>query len=248
MWAIYDQLINSIPEDLTVLDCMFGLYWTLVCSESGTGTAMTVSGGRSQQALIDPVGWPLKKLAAYIKSWNMLEASLGLAAINAALNTPAQVSALTGLAFDAAAEPEAANGFARFMPEIQGKNVAVIGHFPNLEDLKQVCRLTILERAPQDDDYPDPACEYLLPEQDVVFISGTALINKTMPRLLELAQGSRIILIGPSVPISPVLFGCGAESIASTVILDQELVWRVVKLGGQMKAYRAGAQMVCIQR
>ena len=248
MWAIYDELINSIPEELTVLDCMHGLHWTLVRSESGTGTAMTINGGQSSGEYKDLIGKPLKELAGAIKSWDMLEASLGQAAINSALNTPEQVCALTGQDFDKSAEPEAANGFARFIPEIKNKNVAVIGHFPHIESLKTVCRLSILERMPQEDDYPDPACEYILPAQDVVFITGTAFINKTMPRLLSLSKDARIILVGPSVPISPVLFDYGVDTIASTVLLDQELAWRVVKQGGKMKAFRSGGQMVCIQR
>lgn len=248
MWTIYDELINSIPDDLTVLDAMLGLHWTLVKSQSGTGTAMTIEGGQSGGEYRDIIGIPLKELAGFIKSWNMLEASLGQAAINSALNTPQQVCTITGQDFDESAEPEAANGFARFIPDIKDKNVTVIGHFPHIDSLRSVCRLSILERMPQEDDYPDPACEYILPEQDVVFITGTAFINKTMPRLLSLARNARIILVGPSVPISPVLFNHGVDTIASTVLLDQELVWKVVKQGGKMKAFRSGGQMVCIQR
>ena len=46
MWDIYDDLIDSIPDNLTVQDCMLGLHWTLVKSEGGTGTAMTVNDGQ----------------------------------------------------------------------------------------------------------------------------------------------------------------------------------------------------------
>ena len=34
------------------------------------------------------------------------------------------------------------------------------------------------------DDFLDSACEYILPEQDFVFITGMTLTNKTLPRLL----------------------------------------------------------------
>ncbi|HBQ25076.1 MAG TPA: hypothetical protein DD791_01660 [Syntrophomonas sp.] len=249
MWSIYNDLIDSIPEDLTVLDCMMGLHWTLVKSESDTGAAMTVNGGQQNSGEYkELIGMPLKELAEDVKSWTMLEASMGLAAINSALNTPKQVSALTGHDFEVSADSEAANAFAQFLPDIKDKNVAVIGHFPNVDLLRKVCKLSVLERIPQDNDYPDPACEYILPEQDVVFITGTAFINKTMPRLLNLAKNSRIILVGPSVPISPVLFNYGVDTISSTVILDQELAWRAVKQGGKMKAFKSGGQMVSIQR
>ena len=38
---------------------------------------------------------------------------------------------------------------------------------------------------------PDPACEYILSEQDVVIMTATTLINKTMPRLLALSRNAR---------------------------------------------------------
>ncbi len=248
MWEIYDDLINSIPEDLTVLDCMVGLHWTLVRSEKGTGAAMTIKGGQAGDDYDDIVGMPLKELAGGIKSWNMIKASLGQAAMNSALNTPDTVEVLTGQAFDKSADPEAANGFARFLPDLKGKRVAVIGHFPHIDSLKTICSLSILERMPQENDYPDPACEYILPQQEVVFITGTAFINKTMPRLLSLSKKARIILVGPSVPISPLLFSYGVDAIGSTVLFDEELVWKVVKQGGKMNIFRSGGQMVSIQR
>lgn len=245
---MYDDLIETIPDSLTVLDCVVGLHWTLVRSEIGTGAAMTIKGGQSGNEYADIVGMSLKELAGGIKSWNMITASLGQAAINSALNTPGNVAALTGQHFDQTADPEEANGFARFLPDIKDKDVAVIGHFPHIDALKTVCRLSILERMPQEDDYPDPACEYILPQQEVVFITGTAFINKTMPRLLSLSKNARVILVGPSVPISPVLFNYGVDAIGSTVLLDQELVWKVVKQGGKMNIFKSGGQMVSIQR
>lgn len=247
MWDIYEDLIDSMPDDLTVLDCMVGLHWTLVRSETGTGAAMTVKGGKAGKEFGELVGMPLKELAASIKSWNMIEASIGQAAMNSFFNIPNNVMAITGTPLIKTENPEEANGFAQFLPDIQGKKVAVIGHFPNIESLKSVCQLSILERMPQDDDYPDPACEYILPQQDVVFITGTALINKTMPRLISLSKDARLILVGPSVPISRVLFKYGVDTIASTVLLDEELTWKVVMQGGKMNIFRRGGQMVCIK-
>jgi len=247
-WQIYDELIAAIPDELTVQSCLVGLHWTLVGCQQGLGAAMTLKGGPENGGFTDVIGLPLKAAAAWIKSWNMLEASIGQAALNAALNTPAAVEELTGQPFDYAAHQEQANGFDQFIPELQGKKVAVIGHFPNIDKLRAHCELSILERAPRDNDFPDPACEYILPEQDLVFITGTAFINKTMPRLLELSRSARTIVIGPSVPISPVLFAHGVDTISSTVLLDHELVRNAVKQGGKMKIFRSGGQMVSINR
>ena len=60
-----------------------------------------------------------------------------------------------------------------------------MGHFPLVEkQLGRKCSLSILEREPEGADFLDSACEYILPEQDFVFITGMTLTNKTLPRLL----------------------------------------------------------------
>jgi len=246
VWGIYDDLINSIPGDLTVLECMLGVSWTLVRSESGLGIAKTIKGGKKGEGISHVTGIPLKELAAYAKSWNMLEASVGMAAINAAYNTPSTVTELTGKSLDDSGDADSANAFKLLEPEVTGKKVAVIGHFPGLERLQSLCELSILEREPRDDDYPDTACEYLLPQQDYVFITGTAFTNKTMPRLLELSKQSKVILIGPSVPISRVLFHYGVDLIAGLVVIDQQLIWQAVQEGKKMSIFKYGAKMVCV--
>ena len=64
-------------------------------------------------------------------------------------------------------------------------------------------------------DYPDSACEYLLPDMDYVFISGSAFVNKTMPRLLTLASNAHTVVLGPSTPASPALLHAGATTVIS---------------------------------
>lgn len=247
MWQIYDDLINEIPEDLTVLECMIGASWTLVRSQKGIGIAMTVKGGRRKGSELSNIsGMQLKKLAAYSKSWNMLEASLGMAAINAAFNNPSQVMDITGEPMVKSDNPEKYNGFKALEPNMAGKKVAVIGHFPDIEKFNEICELSILEREPQADDYPDPACEYLLPEQDFVFITGAAFINKTMPRLIQLSKKAQIVLVGPSVPVSKILFKYGVNFIASFVVIEQQLTWKAVQEGKKMNIFKAGGEMVCV--
>ena len=104
------------------------------------------------------------------------------------------------------------------MEEIQKKKVTVIGHFPAIEErLGTHCQLSILERSPLPGDYPDSACEYLLPEQDYVFVTGCTFVNKTFPRLLSLAQKAKLIIVGPSTPLAPVLFHHGVYGLSGFV-------------------------------
>jgi hypothetical protein len=248
VWEIYNELIELIPEGLNVLDCMVGLHWTLIRSPKGIGTAMTLKGGRSENKPASVVGMPLKELAAYVKSWDMGLASLGQAAINSVLNVPDNIMSITGQDFIKTSEANDANAFVRFLPEMAGKNVAVIGHFPGIESLHPICHLSIIERNPQSGDYPDSASEYILPHQDYVFITGTAFINKTMPRLLEVSNHAQVILVGPSVPMTAILFNYGIEALAGMVIRDEKECWQVVREGGKTKAFKQGGQMVCIRR
>ncbi|SHN88561.1 Rossmann-like domain-containing protein [Desulfitobacterium chlororespirans] len=208
MWELYDELIEAVDPDLRIEDCLVGVSWIMVRSRA-TGLAMVMaSEAGSVRGSGSLVGKRVRELAEYIKSWNTLEAGIGLAAINSVLNTGELVERYSGLGTDTHAGESV---FVALRPQLRGKKVAVIGHFPGLEQLKEWPRLTILERSPQEGDLPDPACEYVLPEQDYVFITSTTLINKTLPRLLELSRQAKVIMVGPSTPLYPGLFARGIE-------------------------------------
>ena len=96
--------------------------------------------------------------------------------------------------------------FDPFRNAVAGKKVAVIGHFPFApKTLNQAADFYMLERSLNEGDYPDSAAEYILPECDYVFITGSAFVNKTAPRLLELSRESFNVVLGPSTPLAPVL-------------------------------------------
>jgi uncharacterized protein (DUF4213/DUF364 family) len=245
LWEIYDELIAAMPDDLTVSECMIGMFWTIVRSRS-SGLAMTPSEGKIDTPLAGHIaGMRVRDLAQYIKSWNPLEATLGLAAINSYLNAPGQVEALTSAPLSAQAKTSV---FETLRETVKGKKVAVIGHFPDLEKLSNVCELSILERRPGIGDYPDPACEYLIPEQDYVFMTATTLINKTLPRLLELSRKARTIMVGPSTPLTPILFRHGVDVLAGTVVIDDARLRQVVQEGAHRTIFERGGQMVELSR
>ncbi|AGL03095.1 DUF364 domain-containing protein [Desulfoscipio gibsoniae] len=243
MWKIYDELIESVPRDLMVSDCCVGLHWILVKSKT-TGVAMTPKEGCGLSSMAgDIVGMSVRELAGYIKSWNNLEAAVALAAINSAINTKEQVERMTKCSVT---NHQQTNAFTYYSNLLSGKKVAVIGRFPDLDQLKNICEISVLERRPGPDDFPDPACEFLLPQQDYVFITATTLINKTLPRLLQLAGKSKVILVGPSTPLTPRLFAYGISALAGSVITDAK-IWSFVRQGGGgMAIFEHGCNMVKI--
>jgi uncharacterized protein (DUF4213/DUF364 family) len=201
----------------------------MVRSGRGLGLAMTLVKSPEDETrprILSPnlAGMALQELAQAAKSWNFGEASLGIAAINAWYNSPDQDTVKKCLQ-----KPDM-NAFDAWKERARGKKVTVIGHFPHLErTLAPLCELSILEKRPQKGDYPDSACEFLLPCQDFVFATGVTLINKTLPRLLELSRHCGLILVGPSVPLAPVLFGFGILDLQGFAVRDPELCAAVVR-------------------
>jgi uncharacterized protein (DUF4213/DUF364 family) len=250
VWKLYDELIAAVPEDAVVAQCLAGLSWFLVRSE-GTGLAGTGVAMRPRD-LDGPVrnagqiaGMKLRDLAGWIKSWNFYEAAMGLAAINAALNAQTAVTANCGAMLN---ETQTEDVFTCLYDEMRGKRVAVIGHFYNIERLREICELSILERKPGPGDVPDPACEYILAEQDIVIMTATTLINKTMPRLLALSSQARVVVAGPSTPLHPLLFGHGADMLGGLIVDDQPSVWRAVAEGGREALFAQGGRMVKVKK
>ena len=126
--------------------------------------------------------------------------------------------------------------------------VTVVGHFPHVDRIAEYANLTVLERnCSQELDTPDPACEYVLPDTDFAFITGVTIINKTAPRLLELARNATTVLVGPSVIMSSVLFEQGADALAGSVVADPEKARFAIKNGtGQF--FGEALQMTMIER
>jgi hypothetical protein len=240
-WTLYHRLLEEVPEARRVERVLVGRAWTLVASE-GVGMAMTHPDETAPAALRPPYeGRPLRELAAHVRSWNVREAAIGLAAINAGINQKDRVERRFGVRLP---ERNITKAFDAMADEVAGKKVAVIGHFPDLEPLAARCELTVLERRPQRGDLPDFAAEYVLAEQDCVFITGTTIVNKTLPRLLELCAGAKVVLVGPSVPLTPLWFELGVSVLAGTVAADPASVWQATAEGGVQDIWDRGAVTV----
>ncbi len=243
-WDLYDALIDGIPSGLTVDECMIGLNWTYVRSGELAGIAMTYQGNSTTGfANGSHIGKSLRDIASGMKSWNMLQASVGMAACNAWYNSPGKLLSM-GLGYDNPRDGIGESIFNEPLESFVGKKVAVVGHFPLVENqLGGKCSLSILERDPEGSDYLDSACEYILPEQDFVFITGMTLTNKTLPRLLSLCRNAKTTLVGPSATLSPILFDFGIDCIAGFYITDIELARSMVSQAAHREIFRSGKRI-----
>ena len=71
----------------------------------------------------------------------------------------------------------------------------------------------------------------MLPQADFAFVTGVTIINKTAPRLLDLAKNATTVFVGPSVVMSPFLFDWGVEMLAGSVVADPDKARFAVKNG-----------------
>ena len=245
-WGLYKQLIAGVPEDIEVKQACLGAHWAYVESEAGLGMSMAVRGGAPGFRLTQRAnGMKLRDLASMVTSWSFLEATLGVAALNAWYSTE-EVATENGMVYDVKGEND---GFRMYAKAIEGKKVTIVGHFPMIEKMADRCELTILERDPHAGDTPDPACEYILQDQDFLFMTGITLTNKTMPRLLELGDTCETILVGPSVVPSPVFFDYGVVSMAGSICLPQnvEAVKEAIMQNSQSEIFKRGVQKMRIE-
>lgn len=249
-WELYDRLIEGVPEGIAVTDYCLGLHWTYLQAECGCGVAWTMRGGQvGSRNRPDLRGSDLKSVARLAKSWNFEEATIGVAALNAWYSRKELLDPL-GAVYEEpkplARDARKREAFGEFTPHMKDGKVAVIGHFPHVYELAERCaELTVLERSCSESDLPDPACEYVLPSQDVVFITGTTTTNKTLPRLLDLSRNALTVLTGPSVVNAPVLFDYHADVLAGSVVNDPEKTAFAVK-NAQGRLFGEAVQMMRI--
>ena len=221
---IIESLLANISEDAPVRSVLVGAHWTVVCSRyCGLGATLIGNHPHGHMQVRD-VGSLHKKsareLAEYADSTDILEASIGVAAINSLLYVDESLAVEIN-----ASEVLASRGC--------GKNVALIGHFPFIPQLRQaVKQLWVIEQRPAEDEYPAEAASQLLPQAEVVAITGSALINHTLDSLLDLVQpGATVMILGPSTPLSPLLFDYGATILSGTHVVDEAAVLRTVGQG-----------------
>jgi uncharacterized protein (DUF4213/DUF364 family) len=95
-----------------------------------------------------------------------------------------------------------------------------------------VKNLWVIEMRPRPGDCGEVESARYLPVSDVIAISSTTLINHTLPSILELCPAASMkILLGPTTPLSKVLFNYGIDIISGSLVTDTALVLENVRRG-----------------
>ncbi len=235
--SIIDDLLASPPFVLPtgggeVREVRIGAFWTVVVLEDGRcGLASALRDDDHHHHGQNPVRGAghlhehsARELAELARSDSLLEASIGLAAINALLDVD------EGACVELNAEQV-------ILEQGRGRDVVVVGHFPFIPRVREAARkLWVLERRPGQGDLPAEAAAEVIPQADVVAITGTSLINHTFEELMGLCRPEAFVLVlGPTTPLSPVLFDYGADAISCTLVTDPETVLRYVSQGASFR-------------
>jgi len=184
-------------------------------------------------------------LAGLIKSWDVSERVVGAATLNAMCqiilrNSSHRYDVVDGNLVD-------------HLDVRQDDTVAVVGNIrPIVTAIRsRVENLYVFERGGIADEgvLPDVASEELLPQSNIVIITGTAIANGTIDRVLDLSRGARYIaLIGPSATVMPdPLFARGVSAIAGVIVTDDEKAMQIVAEGGGTPQLKAATRFVVIK-
>lgn len=237
---LIDDIVAQL-EDAPVSKVLIGLHWTVVVSRNGGLASTTREAGHEHgRPDVREVGNFESKsaleLVSLVNSDSSVEASVGMAAINSLLDVDES----------RCVEMNAGQVLAE---KGRGRKVVVVGHFPFIPDLRKVAdQLWVLELHPGPEDLAAGEAERVIPEADVVAITGSAFVNRTIESLLGLCQPrSYVVVLGPTTPLSPLLFDYGVDVVSGTKVVDPELATRCAGQGATFRQMR-GVRLLTMAR
>ena len=240
MKAMIEELIEnglSLAGGERVAEVRVGLGYTAVTLESGKAGVgamlryMLEADGCSILPYAGTLGGrDAAGLVPLLRSPGIVEASIGLAAVNALF----QPKGLAGLS---TGDPV---GLLGIRP---GDRVAMVGNMaPVVERVRGIGAEAVVfddGRAGEEGITDTSLEEDLLPGCGVVVLSATSLLNKTFDRLVELSAGAReICVMGASAPLAPDVFRPrGVTLLSGRRFTDPGRLLRVVGEAGGTKSF-----------
>ena len=261
------EILGPALDNITVERAVIGLFFTGVKLSNGLAGACATPIKTIPEAVCCPSsamampfpgklhGRPALDLAREALGENGIRRAIGIAAMNALADTcwrhrphPEAELRLGIDAFDAT--------------EIhQGDNVVVVGAFvPFLRELKRRHQpFLVLEQDPatlKADELPffRPAEQAgtVVPQADVLLITGTTLINDTLEELLGLAKPTaRVTMVGPTVSLLPDAFlRRGADILGTVRITAPDAFLEMLAEGGSGYHFlgRSAQKVVLVRR
>ena len=234
---VLEDLISVLNTEAKVRDIRMGLFHTAVLTRNcGLAATLPRDALRQEPPSVREPGFLLNKsaleLARMAYSESLLEAAIGMATINSLLE----------INEEQCLELNASDLIAK---EGKGKKVAIVGHFPFIPKLREIVKeLWVIEKNPRKGDFNESEAENLIPQADIVGITGTAFTNHTIENLLKLCRPEAyVVILGDTAPLSPVLFDYGIDAISGTKVIDPELALHCVSEGATYRQIKGIRQL-----
>lgn len=246
-----EMLIDEVCDTLlpagaarSINDARVGLGYTAVRLDNGRcGLAYTFRGEAHEGCCVIPeagalTGRRASDLAEWAKSKDPIVSAIGLATLNALTDAP----------------PGTQQG--DVLQELHVTAEDVIGMVGNFGPLAGPLRsrgkaLHVFERRPSEGSgvMPEAAASSLLPECDVVILSATTLLNRTVDDLLTLCRKAReVAILGPSTPLLPSVFARRRVTVLSGIqVVEPERALRVVSEGGGTRQFGRAVRKVTLR-
>lgn len=245
--GLTEDILKTLPEG-KVVEVRIGTHWTVVVVEvlgevrCGLASTLTEPLDHHRRPDVPQAGmletYPALELADMIHSGRPCLTSVATATINALLPRGSWAWAEK-------------NAEEVIREEGADKEVVIIGRFPFSESLRsKVRKLTILEKNPLGSELPEEAAPEVLPEAGLVAITGMTFINGTLEGLIKLCRKDAfLLLLGPSTPLSPVLFDYGVDLLSGSVVIDVDNVLHAAGQGANFRQlHKAGVLLVTLDR
>ena len=239
--GILDDIISRLDFDATVRDIRQGVFHTGVLTRNcGLAATLPRDALRQDPPMVKEPGSLLEKtpgdLVKLAYSRSILEAAIGMAAINSLLEIDE----------DSCVELNASE---LIMEKGRGKKIAIVGHFPFISRVREYSEeLWVIEKNPKRGDFKESEGKNLIPRADVVAITGTALTNHTMEQLIEFCNPDTfVILLGDTVPLSPILFDHGVDALSGTMVSDPERALQCISQGANYRQIKGIRQLTMIK-
>lgn len=225
--SVLDSLLDNVPSDWIVTSIDVGQNWILVQTQHNDGT-VGAGVAAAPHVIADDAAYAIgsyslksdaRQIVHLIKSTDPSEAAIGLATLNA-------IQTLSDNDLNPA---DAADWLSEQSNE---KHIAIFGRFPFIEDeirpfAKQVF---VFEQTPKAGEYSANDMPHILPQADIVAITGTTIINHTFDEIVKHTHRDQIgVVLGPSTPLTPQLFDFGIDVLFGVRVADVDAVQASVR-------------------
>ncbi len=244
---ILDALTATLPVGWRANQLYIGANWTIAILTDPSGirhAGLAATPGPEQFRAQDTYKYGAADiadtdpalLASRIYSPDQVAAAIGFATLNALVEPPSQLIE----------DIDAADWL---VEQGHDRTVALVGRFPFIDDLRPVVRqLWVLELNPRPGEFPASKAPDIIPRAEIVAITGSTLVNHTLSGLLALTRPpAKVMLLGPTTPLSPVLFGYGVHLLSGVQVHDVEQVLSGVAEGLSFR-HMKGLRRVTLRR